>query len=155
MNIKSVAHFGRRFPITETQEEIMSYISMDIFSEVRGEDKNKPEKRDDGKYKIKAELRGRVNEGDDKNSYSISNWRQIVAARGNKFVINETYTNDKTKETIIGRSALLQSNGDGQDYLIVEKEGDPKRTYNFTTGLADAFALVCEQSEIAQRSAGR
>ena len=133
----------------------MSYISMDIFSEVRGEDKNKPEKRDDGKYKIKAELRVRVNEGDKKSSFSMSNWRQIVAARGNKFIINASYISAETKKTIEGRAAFLQSNGDGQDNLIVEVDGEPRKSYNFPTGLADAFALVCEQSEIAQRSAGR
>ncbi len=133
----------------------MSYISIDVFAEVRGEDKKKPEKRDDGKYKIKSELRVRVNEGDKKNSFSMSNWRQIVAARGNKFIINETYIHEETKERVIGRSAFLQSNENGQDDLIVEVDGEPKKMYSFPTGLVDAFALVCEQSEIAQRSAGR
>ena len=132
----------------------MSYISIDTFREVWSDKNGEPKKNKAGEYQAMAKLRVRVDEGDRNTSFSLEVWRQIVAARGNKLVINETFVPEegpRKGETIIGRSARLQSNGSGDD-LIVEKDGDPRQVYNLQTGLAEAFARVCEQSQIAERS---
>ena len=137
----------------------MSYISIDTFKSVWTDDKGQPKKNKLGEFQGLAELRVRVDEGDKKSTFSLNQWRQIVAARGNKFIINETFTPEKSKsfpsgKEVPGRSAILQSNGIGDD-LVVEKGGEPRQVYNLQTGLADAFALVCTNTEIAQRSAGK
>ena len=96
-------------------------------------------------------MRVRVSEGENTETFTLEKWQKVVASRGNTFQINSEFTSKKTGQTIAGRSVQLIANGVG-DELHVIKGGGNRTTFTLKTGLAESFANVCEQTELASEN---
>ena len=97
-----------------------------------------------------AELRVRVSEGENSEVFTLDKWRKVVMAKGNEFQINSEFV-AKNGNRVPSRSVKLSSNGIGDDLRV--KKGDGEwTTYHLQSGLSEAFASVCEQTEIASEN---
>ena len=126
----------------------MGFIAVDTWRYFLKDGKGKVVKGKNGDPVPIADLRIRVSEGENTETFSLDKWRQIVASRGNTFQINSEFHSTATGKDIPARSVQLVANGVA-DELNVMKSDEGKITFYLKTGLAESFADVCEQTELA------
>ena len=129
----------------------MGFIAIDTWRDLAKDSKGKIIQDKNGNPIPTADLRVRVSEGENTETFTLDKWRKVVASRGNTFQINSEFTSKKTGQNIAGRSVQLIANGVG-DELHVIKGGGNRTTFTLKTGLAESFANVCEQTELASEN---
>ena len=129
----------------------MGFISIDTWRDLAKDSKGKVIQDKNGNPIPTADLRIRVSEGDVTETFTLDKWWKVVASKGNEFQINSEFTSNKTGQQIAGRSVKLIANGVG-DELHVIKGGGNRTTFTLKSGLAEAFAQVAEQTEIASEN---
>ena len=97
-----------------------------------------------------ADLRVRVTEGENTEVFTLDKWRKVVMSKGNEFQINSEFV-AKNGNKVPSRSVKLSPNGVGDDLRVRKGDGE-WTTYHLQSGLAEAFASVCEQTEIASEN---
>ena len=133
----------------------MGFISIDTWTSLQTDRNGKVVKvSKDGPNKGQpvpiAELRVRVTEGASSEVFTLDKWRKVVMSKGNEFQINSEFV-AKNGNKVPSRSVKLSPNGVGDDLRV--KKGDGEWTiYHLQSGLAEAFASVCEQTEIASEN---
>ena len=134
----------------------MGYISMDTWTSLQTDREGKIVKVtkegavNKGQPVPIAELRVRVTEGDNTELFTLDKWRKVVMTKGNEFQINSAFT-AKNGNRVPARIVKLSPNGIGDD-LSVKKGDEEWTTYHLQSGLAESFASVCEQTEIASEN---
>ena len=129
----------------------MGFIAVDTWRDLAKDNKGKVINDKNGNPIPTADLRIRVSEGDNTETFTLDKWRKVVASRGNTFQINSEFTSAKTGQNISARSVQLVANGVA-DELHVIKGGGNRTTFSLKSGLAESFADVCEQTELASEN---
>jgi hypothetical protein len=129
----------------------MGFIAIDTWTSLQTNSKGEIAKIKDGDRKGQAvpvaELRVRITEGSSSEVFTLDKWRKLVSSKGNEFQINGAFTS-RTGQVIPARSVCLSTNGMGDDLRVRKGEGE-WITFHLQSGLAESFASVCEQTEIA------
>ena len=129
----------------------MGFIAIDTWRDIAKDNKGKIINDKNGNPIPTADLRIRVSEGENTETFTLDKWRKVVASRGNTFQINSEFTSAKTGQNISARSVQLVANGVA-DELHVIKGGGNRTTFSLKSGLAESFADVCEQTELASEN---
>lgn len=135
----------------------MGFIAMHNYTELQTNRKGeiakvKADVPNKGQAVPVAHMRIRVTEGMENEYFTLDKWMKIVASKGNEYEVNGRYefpegSGNWTKP----RSVKLSPNGSGDDLNV--KKGDKEwTTYHLASGLAEAFALVAQQTLVANEN---
>lgn len=126
----------------------MAFIAFDTWRDFLKDKTGKVVKGKNGDPVPIADLRIRVSEGEETETFKLDKWRLIVASRGNVFRINSDFTSTTTSKDIPARSVKLVANGIADELNVIKGDGS-KTIFFLKPGLAESFAVVCEQTELS------
>ncbi len=135
----------------------MGFISIDAWIKLQeNKDKTGLAVISSGKNKGKnvpvADLRVRISEEGKYEVFTLDKFVKIVSAKGNEYQVNSRYEfPEKSGNFVPSRIVKLASNGVG-DELMVRKGDEKWTTYQLASGLVEAFALVCQQTIVANEN---